>query len=311
VAAAVVLLIVGAVVLIAGAESAVRGTARLSIAAGISAFALGALLFGIDLEGLSASLLAAARGQTQIAAGQAFGTIVFLFGVGLALALFVARGPIPSPSAMMVIAPAVPLAAAALAISDQVITRLEGALLVALYGGYVWLTVVMEGRSVRQRGAELEHEAEEVKGSVRRAALIAGVGLVAVFGGAWLLVDGAVRLLDTTTLTAGFIGAAIVGTLAGLDEILLEALPVMRGTPALATGNLFGTVAAFTSAVVGLAALIRPLTVDAASELAFLGGATMYAFVSVVFLLRGRLARPYGVLLLAAYLAWLAYASTL
>jgi cation:H+ antiporter len=93
--------------------------------------------------------------------------------------------------------------------------------------------------------------------------------------------------------------------------VLLEALPVMRGTPELATGNLFGTVAAFTSVVLGLAALVRPLEVDAASEFAFLGGAAMYAFVSVIFLLRGRLPRWLGLLLLAGYLAWLAYASTL
>jgi cation:H+ antiporter len=307
---AIVLLVVGAVILIAGAESAVRGTARLSIAAGISAFALGALLFGVDLEGLSAAVLAAARGQTTIAAGLAFGTIIFLFGVGLGLALLVAKGPIPSPSAMMVIAPAVPLAAAALAISDQQVTRVEGALLVLLYGGYVF-SVLSEGRSVRQRGAELEHEAGGVEGSAGRAAALAVLGLGAVFVGAWLLVDGGVRLLSTTQLSAGFIGAAIVGALAGLDEVLLEALPVMRGTPELATGNLFGTLAAFTSAVLGLAALVHPLVLDAASELALLGGAAMYAFVSVVFLLRGRLARPLGLVLLAAYVAWLAYASTL
>ena len=260
---AVLLLIAGAVVLIAGAESAVRGTARLSIAAGIPAFVLGALLFGIDLEGLSAALLAAGRGQTQIAAGEVFGTVIFLFGIAWALALLLAKGPIESPSALMVIAPAVPLTAAALAISDQQVTRLEGALLVFLYVG------------------------------------------------AWVLVEGGVKLVERTSLSAGFIGAAIVGTLAGLDEVLLEVLPVRRGTPELATGNLFGTMAAFTSAVLGLAALVHPLVLDTASELAFLGGAVMYTFVSVVFLLRGRMARPLGLLLLAAYLAWLAYASTL
>ena len=307
---ALLLLIAGAVVLIAGAESAVRGTARLSIAAGIPAFVLGALLFGIDLEGLSAALLAAGRGQTQIAAGEVFGTVIFLFGIAWALALLLAKGPIESPSALMVIAPAVPLTAAALAISDQQVTRLEGALLVFLYVGYVF-AVLAEGRGLKDKTAELEHEASEVGGSVRRAAAVAVTGLAAVYVGAWVLVEGGVKLVERTSLSAGFIGAAIVGTLAGLDEILLEVLPVRRGTPELATGNLFGTMAAFTSAVLGLAALVHPLVLDTASELAFLGGAVMYTFVSVVFLLRGRMARPLGLLLLAAYLAWLAYASTL
>src|SRR5207247_449086 len=83
--------------------------------------------------------------------------------------------------------------------------------------------------------AELEHEAEEVRTSGRRAAIIAVAGLAAVYGGAWMLVDGGVRILSHTGLAAGFVGAAIVGALASLDEVLLDALPVIRGAPELAT----------------------------------------------------------------------------
>jgi cation:H+ antiporter len=307
---AIVLLVAGAAVLIAGAESAVRGTARFAIALGVPAFVLGALLFGIDLEGLSAALLAAGRGQTQIAAGEAFGTVIFLFGVGLAFALLLSRGPIESPSEVMVVAPAVPVVASALAVSDQYVSRLEGGLLVFLYVGYV-LAVLAEGRGLRYRAAELEHEAAEVRGSAGRAAVIALVGLAAVYGGAWLLVDGGIRILSRTGLAAGFVGAAIVGTLAGLDEVLLEVLPVMRGSPELATGNLFGTVAAFSSVVLGLAALVRPLVLDSSAEVAFLAGTTMYAIVASVFLVRGRISKPLGLILLIVYVGWLGYASTL
>src|SRR5919197_331546 len=110
---AVVFLIVGAAILLIGAESAIRGAARFAVAVGIPAFVLGALLFGIDIEGLSAALLAAGRGQTSIAAGEAFGTVVFLFGVGFAGALLLARGPVKAPSHMMILAPAIPVIAAA------------------------------------------------------------------------------------------------------------------------------------------------------------------------------------------------------
>ena len=65
-------------------------------------------------------------------------------------------------------------------------------------------------------------------------------------------------ILDRTTLSAGYVGAAIIGALASADELLLEVLPVRRGTPELATGNLFGTLAAFTSGALGLAALSTP-----------------------------------------------------
>src|ERR671922_3000355 len=129
---AVVFLILGAAILLIGAESAIRGAARFAVVVGIPAFALGALLFGIDLEGLSAALLAAGRGQTEIAAGEAFGTVVFLFGVGFALALLLSRGPVKSPSPLMVVAPAVSVAAAAIAVYDQYVSRSEGALLLLM-----------------------------------------------------------------------------------------------------------------------------------------------------------------------------------
>jgi cation:H+ antiporter len=118
-------------------------------------------------------------------------------------------------------------------------------------------------------------------------------------------------VVSRSNLAAGFVGAAIVGTLASLDEVLLEVLPVVRGQPELATGNLFGTVAAFSSAVLGLAALVRPLTIDSSADLAFLAAAALYVIVAVVFILRGRLSKPVALVLLAAYVAWLGYTATL
>src|SRR5207302_9608067 len=119
---------------------------------------------GIDLESRGAALVAAARGQTQIAAGEAFGTVIFLFGVGFALALFLAKGPVESPSPLMVVAPSVPVAAAALAIAVERITRLEGGLLVFLYVCYVF-AVFADGRWLEVRTDEVKREAAGGAGS--------------------------------------------------------------------------------------------------------------------------------------------------
>jgi cation:H+ antiporter len=307
---AVILLIVGAVVLIAGAESAVRGTARFATLAGVPAFVLGALLFGIDFEGLGAALLAAGRGQTAIAAGEAFGTVMFLFGVGFAFALLLSRGSIKAPAPLMVALPAVCVAAAALVVADQYVTRAEGLWLLVLYAVYVWV-VVAQRAGVDERARELEREGSEIPGGRGRAAVIALFGLGAVYVGAWVLVQGGIRIVERTGLAAGFVGAAVIGSLSALDEVFLEVLPVMRGAPELATGNLFGTVAAFSTVVIGLAALIHPLLLDAAAQMSFLAAAALYAIVATAFLVRGELSKPVGFVLLAAYVAWLGYTVTL
>jgi hypothetical protein len=65
-------------------------------------------------------------------------------------------------------------------------------------------------------------------------------------------------------------------------------------------------VGAFASAVLGLAALVHPLASDGPADLALVAGTALYAVTAAVFLLRGRAGRILGVLLVAAYVAWLA-----
>jgi cation:H+ antiporter len=299
---ALLLLGVGAVVLYLGAEAAVRGAAGLASALGIPAFLVGALLFGIDLEGLGTAVAASARGATALAVGHIFGAVLFLFSAAFGAALLLGRRQVPSPSPVMVLAPAAPLIAASAALADRYVTRLEGVLLVALYAAYVTV-VIREGRLDTTRTGD-------AAGGVRPAlAGLAVGGLLLVALGSAVLVTAALRLSAAAGLSHGFVGAAVLGILVSLDEVVLEVLPIRRGVPELATGNLFGTLAAFSSGVLGVAALVRPLLVDSAANLAVLGSAFLYALVATVFLVRGRAGPVLGVVVLAFYAAWLVVVS--
>jgi cation:H+ antiporter len=300
----------GAVILYVGAEAAVRGAAGLARALGLRAFVLGALLFGVDIEGLGAALVAAARGDTSLAAGEIFGTILFLYGAAFGAATVVARKPVPAPDRLMVLAPGVHLIAGAFAISDRYVARLEGVLLVTLYLAYVGL-VVRQGRLPPGAAEEIEREGGRAPRSRGLLAVMTLGGLALIGAGAAVLVAGGARLAVEAGLAAGFVGAAVLGVLVSLDEVLLEVLPIRRGAPELATGNLFGTLAAFSTGVLGLAALVRPLDVDAPGAAAFLAAAFLYAVVATVFLVRGRAGRRLGIFVLACYAAWLVAASAI
>jgi cation:H+ antiporter len=300
----------GALLLYVGAEAAVRGAAGFARAVGIPAFVLGALLFGIDPEGLGTAMVASGRGQPSIAAGEIFGTILFLYSAAFGAALLVSRKPVESPTALMVLAPAGHLVIAALVISDRLVSRLEAGLLLVVYAAYVAL-VVEEGRMLRARAEEIQEEAREAPRSRWLLAGFAVGGLGLVYAGATVLVEGGTRFLAATGLAAGFVGAAVLGVLVSLDEVLLEVLPIRRGTPDLATGNLFGTMAAFCSGVLGIAALVRPMELDSASLLAFLGAAGLYAIVATVFLARGRAWKGLGLVVVGVYAVWLVSAGSL
>jgi cation:H+ antiporter len=173
-----------------------------------------------------------------------------------------------------------------------------------IYGAYVVL-VILRGRRADEPAAAGAGEPPRWTGS----AVLTGGGLGLVYLGATLLVAGGGRLVDITPLSAGFIGAAVVGILVSLDEVLLEVLPIRRGEPELATGNLFGTLAAFTTGVPGVAALVRPLVLDGAAAAAFLAVALLYFVVGTAFLARGKAGRLLGGTVLVIYAAWLALTS--
>jgi cation:H+ antiporter len=299
------LLVLGAVVLYVGAEGAVRGAAGLARATGIPAFVLGALLFGTDLEGLGTAVVASARGQTSVAAGEVFGAVLFVWGVAFGVATFLAKAPIPSPGTAMVLAPALPLLAASVSIVDGAVARWEGVVLLFLFGLYGWFVIREARGEVRHRTEEIEREAGRGPRSRGGQATLAVGGLLILYIGATVLVAGAERLILETGLLTGFVGAAILGAVVSLDEVVLEVLPVRRGSPELATGNLFGTMAAFTSGVLGLAAVVRPLTVDGPGSLALLGAAVLYALVGTAFLARDRVGKVIGVGALLVYGGWL------
>ncbi|HYH28103.1 MAG TPA: hypothetical protein VEA19_04900, partial [Actinomycetota bacterium] len=300
---AIALLVLGAAVLYAGAELSTRGAVGFARSTGLSAFVIGALLFGIDLEGTGAALAAAGSGQTPLGAGTIFGAVLFVLTAAFGAGLLAAREPVPSPSPLMVVAPSLPVMLAAFSIFDRYVDRVEGALLLAMYVAYVYLVLRWSRADAEARGRELENEAGS--GTKRRLVLVTVVGLGLLAGGAAILVAGGARLLERTELAAGFVGAAVIGVLASLDEVLLEILPMRRGAPELATGNLFGTVSAFSTAVLGLAAVVRPIDVDGAAGAAFLGMAFIYTVVALVFILRGRAGRVLGGFVLLSYAAWL------
>lgn len=302
------LLVLGGALLWAGAESAIRGAAATARALRVPAFVLGALLFGIDLEGLGTAVGASAGGESLLASGEIFGTVLFLFGGAFGAALILSKRPLPSPGPVMVLAPAVPLLAAALTIADRYVGRIEAALLIGIYAGYVAL-VVREGRLARARAEDIEREAGEVDRSRPVLLTMTLGGLVLLSAGAGLAVAGGARFADVAGLSDGFVGAAVLGILVSLDEVLLEVLPARRGTPELATGNLLGTLAAFCSGVLGVAALVRPLDVDSAAALAFLGAAILYTIFATVFLGRGRAGWGVGLFALAFYALWLVTAA--
>lgn len=130
-----VLLVLGARLLVTGAVAVATGLGVSSLVVGLTVVAV-----GTSLPELATSLIAAVRGERDLAVGNIVGSCVFNICVAVGAAALVANGGIPvAPAAVALDIPLMIAAAVALlpvAFTGLAVARWEGALFVALYVAY-------------------------------------------------------------------------------------------------------------------------------------------------------------------------------
>ncbi|WP_240612359.1 calcium/sodium antiporter [Salinicola lusitanus] len=137
------------------------------------------------------------------------------------------------------------------------------------------------------------------------AAIVAG--LVVLVWSADRFVDGAAATARHLGLPPLLIGMVVIGFGTSAPELMVSALAAVQGNPGLALGNAYGSNITNIALIVGLVAVISPLTVHSQvirQELPVLGGVTL---ISLWCLHDGVISRVDAVLLLALLFGFLGY----
>jgi cation:H+ antiporter len=137
-------------------------------------------------------------------------------------------------------------------------------------------------------------------------ALLGGLALLIVGGD--LLVRGSVRLAERLGLSPLIIGLTLVGFGTSAPEMMTSVQAALMGSPGIAVGNIVGSNLANLLLILGISALIFPMTVHSRA-LARDGGfmvatALLFALVG----LTAGLSRPIGFAFLALLVGYMAYA---
>lgn len=133
---------------------------------------------------------------------------------------------------------------------------------------------------------------------------IAGIALVAV--GGELVAVGADGLVTTLGLSAGLIGMVVTPVAIEAEEIIRQVIPARRGYADVAAGNAVGTVLYFGLFNLGLIALLTPVVVPDRVRILDWPFLVVAAIVGTVFLLRGRVGRIEGAILVGLGVAYAA-----
>ena len=303
----IVLLVVGAGLLTAGAEGFAENVTGASARLGVSVLALGLLLAGAEPEEAITAMLAAGQGHPALAAGDAIGANLVILTLTLGLAALVARLPVTRRSLEYGGAAAVLGAIAWLFLRNGVLGRVEGLLLVLLYvGGVVWVWRRERRPPVIGELAELDpdDDPDDREDATGRALLMVLLGLLGMVAGGALAVRGAEGLVGVLGIGESVIGLTVLALATSAEMVALVWAARRRGLTDVVVAGAVGAVAYNATMSIGLAGLVNPLGLGRHNPVITVAGVTA---VLPLMLLAGRrsgaLPRSVGALLVLGYVA--------
>lgn len=295
----IVLVLAGLAALIVGGDLLVRGAVAVAMRAGLSPLVIGVTLvgFGTSVPELMTSLIAAFDGLPGIALGNVVGSnianILLILGLSAMIATLPGQAFLRRDGMVML---AVTGLCATLMWTGTV-GRFAGAVCLVMLAGY--LTVALRS------GKAAPVVGQDVPPPVWRGAGLFVAGLFGVMIGARFLVDGASDIARAFAVSDAVIGLTIVAVGTSLPELVTSVIAARKGQGEIAIGNVIGSNIFNVLGILGVTALVYPLSVP--SEML---GLTLWVFLAAglapaaVLMLRGQLARLVGTIFVAGYIAY-------
>jgi cation:H+ antiporter len=257
---------------------------------------------GFETENLAAGIATNAKGLPGAAAGTFLGGITFLaLGVaGLGGLISPMQVALPGRFAAWTAAAPLPLLAFGL---DGRVSRLDGGLLV------LWFAIALIGAARSGRGLLAGKDDERCK---RHPFTRLFGGLAVLTGGGWLLGEGLRTVVRHLGVSPTLLGNTALAASVEAEELVRVAVPARRGRPELALGNVAGTTIHFAALNAGVIALVKPLQLDHDTTRFYLPVAAVSPGIfAALLLVRRRLGRTEGAVLVLLYVAYLAVAVAL
>ena len=303
----VVLLVVGFVMLINGADWFVDGAASLAGKFGIPQLVIGLTIvaMGTSAPEAAVSISAALQDNAGITIGNVVGSNIMNVLVILGLAsviipIAVKKSTVKYEIPFTIL---VTVVLAVLGLMDNKISRLEGVILWVLFIAYLAYLFLM----TKKGEAEVE-ENESKLDKVWKMIVFILIGGGLIVWGSDVTVDAATKIAQYFKMSDQLIGLTIVALGTSLPELITSVTAAKKGNADIAIGNIVGSNIFNILFVVGTTALITPV-VYAQSFLvdSIVAVATMVLLWLLVLNKDRKLKRWGGAILLVGYVAYFAY----
>lgn len=297
------LLLVGFVLLIKGADFFVDGSSSVARLLGVPSVVIGLTIvaMGTSAPEAAVSITAGLAGSNAIAVSNVIGSNMFnlLMVAGFCAAIrpfalddeLLRRDfPVNQAANLLLL----------VWLLNAKLERWEGLVMLALFATYLtWLVV----NAMKNRQRE-----EEVKAlsPLLSAVYILG-GMAAIVYGGDLVVDNAVLIAQRWGLSETFIGLTIIAMGTSLPELVTSIVAARKGESGLALGNVVGSNIFNLMLILGLSSSISPISVESS---AFINVLLLLGITGAIYLIcraKREMTRPIGFACIGTYLAYTVY----
>lgn len=303
------LLVVGFVMLVKGADLFVDGASKVAERFGIPQLVIGLTIvaMGTSLPEAAVSTSAALKGSAEITIGNVVGSnimnILLILGITsvispLAVQMSTIKYEIP-----MVIGASVLLAF--LGLYDGAVARIDGIILLA--GMVCYLLYLLKMTKKEQQAAVDEAEENEKKDSIALLVLFILAGGLMIVWGSDITVDAASTLAAMFGMDERIIGLTIVAFGTSLPELVTSATAAIKGKADIAVGNIVGSNLFNILFVVGIAATITPVVYESKFIVDTIVCIATAILLWLCVLRTKKLRRHGGAILLICYAAYFVY----
>ena len=298
-----ILLIVGFVLLIKGADLFVDGASSVAAKLKVPSLIIGLTVvsIGTSLPEAAVSVSASLSGNNSISLGNVIGSNIFnlLMVVGVSSAIL----PIVTDRDMLKRDMPINIGITVLLgilLFDGNLSRLEALLLLLLLVAYMFLLI----RSALKNRVE----AEETKVlSWAKSIVFIVLGVAAIIGGGQLVVNSAKTIAMALGMSETLVGLTVVAIGTSLPELVTSVVAARKGDSGIAMGNVIGSNLFNILFILGMAGVIKPLTADAA----FFIDTGILLGISALMLLfaftKRKISRVEGITCVLIYVAYTAY----
>ena len=309
------LLIVGLALVVLGADFLVDGASSIAKKFGVSDFVIGLTIVGMGTSApeMVVSFIGALQGNGDIAIGNVVGSNIFnVFMILGATALILPmditpmnrKKDIPLNIAITLIFIALGMSRTLFGIGDDVLGRLDGAILLVLFAAYIYMCFRFDTANQTE---SIENE-KVIKPALAAVLIVAGLaGLV--FGGR-MFVNSATSIAKMLNVSDKLIAITILAGGTSMPELVTCIVAAFKKKGQLALGNILGSNVFNILLILGGSALIHPLSMAGMSyvDLGTLLLSSLVIWASIHTNKKNQLDRADGLLLLlleAAYMTFL------